>query len=282
MQSDQLVVERYTSAARFLEEVGPLLAASEAENNLVLGLVHLLNSTDHPFHEPIYLAAVKRGAQVVGCAVRPPPDHIDLTAMPVGAAELVAASAALACPDLFSVGGPLGTAREFARAWVQRLGGRWQVIYRLSWFALHRVEPPPAAPGGRLRLAEAADWPLICEWEPRYVRDTGGRGTVLPFLERRMRTGSLYVWDHDGPKCMVSISGHTPNGVRVSGVYTPDEHRKRGYASNTVAVITQQALDSGRKFCVLSANSGDTATLRVYQNIGYRPVRDTVVIELAR
>jgi hypothetical protein len=280
MAAEPFVIEQYSSAERFLEEAGPWLAANEAQNNLVLGLAHLLTSDDHPFREPILLAAVKQAGCVVGCAIRPPPDHLDLTALPAGAATLLAARAAEACPDLAQLGGPPAAAREFARAWAAARGGHWRVIHYWSWFVLRKLEPPPPAPGGALRLATDADWPLIAEWAPLYVRDTGAQGSVVPFLERRLRTRSLYVWDHDGPKCMVSISGHTPNGLRVSGVYTPDAHRRRGYASNAVATVSQQAFDEGRSHCVLFGESTHAATLRVYRNVGYEPLHDTVVIEL--
>jgi predicted GNAT family acetyltransferase len=88
------------------------------------------------------------------------------------------------------------------------------------------------------------------------------------------------VWEHDGPKCMASISGYTPNGLRVSAVFTPEVERRRGFASNTVATLSQRALDGGRSLCVLFAESHHTATLRVYERIGYRPLHSTVVIEL--
>ena len=281
MSGERFVIERYANAALFLDEAGPWLVAREPENNLVLGLAHLLTTGDHPFHEPIYLAAVKEDGRIAGCAVRPPPDHLDVTALPSGAAALLAAEAALHCPDLASIGGPPAAAREFARAWVARQGGHWHVVHHWSWFVLRAVRPPRAAPGA-LRLAEAADWPLIEEWGPLFVRDTGAQGSVLPFLERRLRTGSLYLWDHDGPKCMVSISGYTPNGLRISGVYTPGAHRNRGYASNAVAGVSQRALDDGRAHCVLFAETHHTATLRVYQTIGYELLHETVVIEFTR
>ena len=146
---------------------------------------------------------------------------------------------------------------------------------------LHEVNAPRTAPGGQLRLAEPGDWPLIGQWAPLYVRATGAAGDVLKFLERRLATRSLFIWDHDGPKAMVSISGYTPKGLRVSAVFTPADHRRRGYASNAVATISQRALDGGRNHCVLFAESHHTDTLRVYRNLGYRPSHSTVVIELS-
>jgi hypothetical protein len=273
-------VERYESATRFLQEAGPWLAVHEPRNNLVLGLAHLLASAEHPFHEPIYLAAVKHAGSVVGCAVRPPPDHLDLTALPRGAAALVAASAADHCPDLPTLGGPSKPAREFARAWVERRGGEWRELHRWQWFVLRTVVPPRAVPGA-LRLAQPGDWPLVGEWGERFARENGGVGSVRAFLERRLHTQSLYLWDHGGPKCMTSVSGFTPRGVRLSGVFTPAEYRGRGYAGNTVAAVSRQTLAAGREHCVLFAESAHAGTLRVYRGVGYEPMHETVVIQLA-
>jgi predicted GNAT family acetyltransferase len=199
--------------------------------------------------------------------------------MPPGAPSLVAASAADHCPALESVGGEAAAATEFARAWVALRGGAWRIAHHWSWLCLREVRPPQRAPGA-LRPARADDWPTVSEWAPLYMRDTGASGSVLRFLERRLRTGSLFIWDHDGPKCMAAISGYTPNGLRVSAVFTPKEHRRRGYASNTVATVSQRALDDGRKHCVLFAESAHVPTLRVYRNIGYAPLHETVVVEL--
>ena len=274
-----LVVERYESAARFLSEAGPWLAANEAANNLILALAHALAGTDHPFHEPIFLATVKEHGKVVGCAVRPPPDHLDLTPMPAGAASLVAASAALHCPGLEAVGGEQTVATEFATTWACLRGGAWRIAHHWSWLVLREVHSPARVPGA-LRLAEPRDWPLLSAWAPLYMRDTGAPGSVLTFLERRLATRSLFVWEHDGPKCMASISGYTPNGLRVSAVFTPEEHRHRGYASNTVATLSQRALDDGRSHCVLFAETRYAATQRIYERIGYRHLHATVLAEL--
>jgi RimJ/RimL family protein N-acetyltransferase len=273
------VVERYASAARFLDEAGPWLRANEPANNLVLSLGHTLAGDDHPFHEPIYLAAVKDRGRVVGCAVRPPPDHLDLTPMPPGAASLVAADAIEHCPGLDSLGGEIATAREFATAWVALRLGDWRIVHHWAWLVLREVHAPRGVPGG-LRLAELGDWPLLSRWGQLFTRDTNAAGGVLRFLERRLKTRSLFVWEHDGPKCMAAISGYTPGGLRISAVFTPEDQRGKGYASNTVAAIAQRALDGGRTHCVLFAESHHAATLRVYERIGFRHLHGTVVIEL--
>jgi GNAT superfamily N-acetyltransferase len=275
-----LGVERYASPQRFLHEVGPWLAANESANNLILALAHTLAGSDpHPFHEPVFLAAVKNRGKIAGCAVRPPPDHLDLTPMPPGAGTLLATSAVEHCPGLESIGGEAAAATEFAVTWSKLRGSAWRIAHSWSWLVLREVQPPPRVPGA-LRLAGEGDWALVSSWAPEYEQATGTSGGVLKFLERRLATRSLFVWDHDGPKCMAAISGYTPNGLRISAVFTPEDERRKGYASNTVAALSQHALDNGRNHCVLFAESHHAATLRVYEQIGYRHSHATVVVEL--
>ena len=54
--------------------------------------------------------------------------------------------------------------------------------------------------------------------------------------------GWLFVWDRAGPVSMASAAGPTPNGIRVNGVYTPPEHRGRGYATVCVAACQTSVL----------------------------------------
>ena len=120
MPNAPLEVEQFRSAADFLREVGPWLLASEADNSVLLSIVHLLAGGDHPFQEPFYLTAIKRAGRVVGCAVRPPPDQLDLTALPAGAVELLIGGVAALYPQLHMVAGPPDSALEFANAWTRR------------------------------------------------------------------------------------------------------------------------------------------------------------------
>jgi GNAT superfamily N-acetyltransferase len=281
MPNVPLEVEHFGSAADFLREVGPWLLASEADNSVLLSIVYLLAGGDHPFQPPFYLTAVKQAGRILGCAVRPPPDQLDLTALPPGAGELLIGGVAALYPTLHMVAGPPDTALEFASAWTRERGGDWRIRYKWTLLAVHAVSPPPAAPG-RLRLAEEADLPIVREWARAYARETNAHIDVTAFYERRVRRQSLYLWDDAGAKCMVAEANRTPNSVSISGVYTPDEFRNRGYASNAVAGATQLALDRGRKFCALFADRELATPMRIYRSVGYRPLRDHLYIDLER
>jgi len=247
----------------------------------VLSIAHLLTTADHPFREPLYLASITERSQLLGCAVAAPPDGIELTELPEGAAAEIVPSVAPARPDLPWVGATRRVGLEFARAWVATAGGSWQLRHEWMEFRLDEVAAPRPAPG-RLRLAETADWPLLRSWAPGYAADTNTPVDVSGFLERRLRRRELHVWDHRGPKSFVTLSGNTPNAVQISSVYTPRRFRGQGYASNAVAAASRAALAAGAKFCVLFADPEPAQPARIYRSLGFSPIRDHVVIVFSR
>ena len=269
----------HSSVEEFIAEVEPWLMRNEDVNSQIISIARVLTTQDHPFREPIYLASVMKQRAVVGCALAANPDGLELTEMPESVAVLFVPSVAERRPGLPWVGGPPEAAFAFARAWAERHGSAWQVRHNFVEFRLDAIIEPRPAPG-RLRLAEAADWPLLRAWAPDYAAATNAPVNVAGFLERRLRRRELYLWDHDGPKTLVAISGNTPNSARVSAVYTPPPHRCRGYASNGVAAASRRALEAGAAFCVLFAEREPPQLSRIYRGIGYRPIRDHLMIDL--
>jgi len=57
-------------------------------------------------------------------------------------------------------------------------------------------------------------------------------------------------------------------------VYTPPEHRNRGYASAVVARLSQAILDGGKSFCTLFTDLGNPTSNRIYRKLGYVGVAD--------
>ena len=61
--------------------------------------------------------------------------------------------------------------------------------------------------------------------------------------------------------------------ARVGPVYTPQEHRGRGYASAAVAEVSRRLLDEGARVCLFTDQANPTSN-RIYEALGYRPVVD--------
>jgi uncharacterized protein len=82
------------------------------------------------------------------------------------------------------------------------------------------------------------------------------------------------LWWDGGPASMAGAGAPTPNGIRIGPVYTPPEHRRRGYASALTAALTRYLLDGGRRFCFLYTDLANPTSNAIYQQVGYTHVCD--------
>ena len=143
---------------------------------------------------------------------------------------------------------------------------------------LRSVIPPRPAPG-TMRTAEPSDHGLLVEWLMAFWGEVHGDHNAVNaprVADRWLRSPerTMYLWEHSGTVSMCGVSGRTPNGIRIGPVYTPPEHRGRGYASSCVAAASQLQLDRGRRFCFLFTDLANPTSNHIYQAIGYRPVCD--------
>lgn len=270
----------HATARELLDAAEGWLLAHEPENNVVLASAYLLIEDDHPFEPPFFLTSIVDRGRVVGVAMRTPPDSLHLTSMPPGAASRLVAAIAPSHPAPPSVSGPPAAVHEFAQAWCRDVGGIASLRHHWQMYLLERTVPVALDVPGRLRLAAEADLETLRAWGPRYAAEVNTRVDVTAFLERMTRRGCLYLWDDGEPRCLVSMSGRTPNGIRVSAVYTPGEHRNRGYASAAVAGAVADALAGGLDFCMLLAETKDEAPNRIYRRLGFVPMREQVMVDL--
>jgi predicted GNAT family acetyltransferase len=73
---------------------------------------------------------------------------------------------------------------------------------------------------------------------------------------------------------MAAKTRETDHGAVVSLVYTPANHRGKGYASNLTAGLSDHFLKQGYQFCVLFTDLANPTSNAIYQKIGYYPVAD--------
>lgn len=273
-----LAVRRHASVDEFLAAAGGFLAGHEAEHNLMLGICGQIRATPELFGEPPRFMTVTDGDRMAGATLRTPPSNQVLSEMDEATVDVVAD--ALAGEALPGVVGPKEAAARFVERWAAASGvpARLSVSERI--FRLDRVVAPPST-SGTWRPAAPGDRELVAAWIVAFLAEAipdepplaEPLATADRWIEGRYRR--LYLWEEGGrPVSVVGIGGETPSGVRIGPVYTPPEHRGRGYASNLTAVVSQLALDEGRQFCFLFTDLANPTSNRIYQAIGYRPVRD--------
>lgn len=270
-------VNFYSELRSFDERVRPLLLKREAQYNLLLGL---LSDIARRRYTEFWMATLEEDGELIGCALQTPPKPMALTELGPEAIAVLVETLLSHRPRLDGVAGPVQTVNAFGARWQAQTGAGTTLDMAQGIYQITEVCFPEKLVGGTMRGITRADFPFLDGWVAGFNEDTGlpELADTRPFLEARLPAPSLFVLEDGGPVCMAGWSGRTPNGVRVNAVYTPPEHRGKGYASALVARLSQQLLDEGRRFCFLYTDLNNPQSNRIYQRLGYRHVCDGRVI----
>ncbi len=267
----------------FAGRVGDFLLAHEAEHSLLFGILSNLSSGwtygGAAAGGPV-LAFVEDVTGIAVVGVVTPPRNLVISRAPAGGAvgALAGGLRARALP-LPGVSGPPAEAQLFAASW-----GRLHALPFRRAIAMHvyqatAIHPPEHPAPGRLRAGQPGDAPLVAGWIAAFNDEALPEGEpdrnaamqmALDLVSHRGR--SVYLWEDAGPVSMVASGRPTPNGGRVYAVYTPPEHRRKGYASSSVAALSQSLLDGGLSRCFLFADLTNATANHIYRQIGYEPV----------
>lgn len=224
---------------------------------------------------------------VTAALLQTPPYPPLLTAAPAAAAaalpdvwaEAVAAGEA---PVPGGVRGEAAAARAFAAGWRRRTGAGLAVRRDTRVHRLAALTPRVPAPPGAARVAGPADRALLLRWQAGFAADAGvdvpgGERAVDDAVAHGLRT----LWELPGgrPVAMAGATRPAAGAVRVVSVYTPREHRGRGYAGAAVAAVTRAALNAGAREVLLVTDLANPVSNGLYRALGYVPVADAVELD---
>lgn len=282
-------IRRLHEPRRFLELARPLFAPdpeAEARHNLILGVAG--TAAESPELYPTFRAwvALEHGAPTAAASRTPPFGAI--LAEPRSGPALLALVDALAEdePDLPSLVGNEPHVHHAADRFTERTGAAARVLARHGVYALTEVREVRRPPGAA-RPAGPHDRGLLLRWLRDFGHETRVSALEDPgFRERtvdaRLDRGWLWLWWDGDPVSLAGCSGPTPSGIRIGPVYTPPEHRRRGYATALVAELSGRLLAEGHHACFLYADLANPISNAVYERIGYRRVADSAEISLGR
>lgn len=268
-------VETFADAGRFRAVADPLLLADEAVNNLILGVTGTA-ADDPAAFEAFDAWMVFEAGEPVAAAARTPPHNLILA---VARSARAVHHLAHATGDLPGVVGVAPWVHEFVGARPERAS----LTMAQGVFQLDTVAPPPPIEGIS-RQARSEEFEQLVELRLAFELEAIGRvddpSMARRSTEWRVREQSprFGLWVHELDDRLVSISGHsgaTPNGIRIGPVYTPPEHRGRGYASNLVAAESQWLLDHGHSYCFLYTDLANPTSNSIYKRIGYRQIAES-------
>lgn len=292
----------FADPAAFLSEAGHFLAREPVVNTVVNVVTHRAVTEDaagvprDPAAPRWWVLARDASGEVVGVGMRTataPPYALYLLPMPDSAARELGAVLVGRNEAAPRINGSLPSALACAEEIGRRTGGTALVDRHSRLFECTELVLPTMPPG-RLRPAELSDAQRCLDWftvfhaeaDAQAGREGGGASEVsahsIDDMRRRIEGGRILLWETPGGEVvhLTGVSAPAFGVSRIGPVYTPAEHRGRGYASAAVALATQAIFDVGARACLFTDQANPTSN-GIYQAMGYRAVADTgdVVIE---
>ncbi len=269
----------FADPVEFLEGATAWLMVSEAENNLILGLT--ARAVAEAPADP-WFAMVRDGDVGIACAWQTIPSTVGITR--VGDERGIPLLVGAITPRLNGSERLVGPEPEIEQL-VRQVAGLLGVGYgRQMGTRLHMLRTVSRGlptVGGELRRAGSDDMPVVLSFVEGFQRDLNEGGDSQEIAARKITGGQIYLWFDEGEaRSMAAWDGPTPNGVRINYVYTPEEHRGRGYATACVAGLTRTMLREGKDHCVLYTDLANPTSNSIYRKIGYRGICDTGVYRL--
>ena len=145
---------------------------------------------------------------------------------------------------------------------------------------IHVLEGPPRYPGaaGAARPATAADALLLFEWLTAFHQEAVPHDSVpqMEHAEKSAGSGRYLFWTVDGePVSMAAISRRLSRTAAIAPVYTPPEHRCRGYAGSVTAAVAERIFAEGKTAACLYTDLRNPMSNRCYAKIGFVPYCDS-------
>ncbi len=264
-------------AQRFAELASSWMATDPYSTNVIGAYLATTGAGEQPPRGDEIWVAVFEGGEVVGVAMHTPPHNLFLPRLKSGLPSQIALALARSGRALPGVTGEAGSVHEFARTWARQTGIVSHLSHELRMYRLDAVSPPQSVPG-QPRQAGRGDRALLMQWLTQFhdeaVPDSPAED-VAALVERRLVHYENWLWCvDDDPVSLAGCSRPAAGLARVGPVYTPAEHRRRGYGAAVTAHASQAALDGGAAQVVLYTDLANPTSNAIYQSIGYIPDHD--------
>ncbi|MGH1259097.1 MULTISPECIES: GNAT family N-acetyltransferase [Bacillus] len=271
----------YEEILNFKEEVTPFLEKNEQENNLILGVLQMVQ-------QPIFMGVAKQEEEIAVVFLQTEEKK-----------QIIVATSEIAEEDIVEL------AKKLTKVYsnVPRLIGNKKIVQKLAEeiavlenkkttvameqgiYELKQVKKKWNG-DGVFREVSSDELTLIEQWIYQFCEDVRlpttkeeAKQTAHTLITNRR----LFGLEVDGK--LVSVAAKTrptTNNITVNFVYTPKEARKKGYASSCVAALSQRMLDEGYKTTTLYTDLANPTSNKIYQEIGYEKIAESVLIFLEK
>lgn len=271
-------VRRYSSAAEFLDATKDFRRLDPVRTGLITSIATSVASGFRTY-EDYFWWSVSKNNLIVGLAIRTVPYGYVFSPMGSNAIEALHSFICLEDSAALEFAGP----KDVIDSLVQISGkvvteSEGELIYECRNLI-------PAHPIGEIRSANENDFDLIFSWMKAFMATTGLRVYDLEGVVRTaLGARRYYLLMFDGAP--ISMGGHSDVQVfedfsigRVGPIYTPEEFRKKGYASALTSEITKTLISRGA-LPTLYTQAANPTSNKIYQEIGYTLVDENCRVVL--
>ncbi|RWS41765.1 GNAT family N-acetyltransferase [Bacillus mycoides] len=270
----------YEEVLRFKEDAIPFLEENEQENNLILGVLQMVQ-------EPIFMGVAKQEEEIAAVFLQTVEKQIIVATSEMAEESIVELAKKLA--EVYpNVPGLIGN-KKIVRKLVEEIAvlenKKTTVAMEQGIYELKQVKKKWNG-DGIFREVSSDKLTLIEQWIYQFCEDVKlpttkeeAKQTAHTLITNRR----LFGLEVDGKLVAVAAKTRpTTNNITVNFVYTPKEARKKGYASSCVAALSQRMLDEGYKTTTLYTDLANPTSNKIYQEIGYEKIMESVLIFLEK
>lgn len=275
--------EYHKNVNEFLRLCTPFLIRYETENNLLFGILNNLKKDVHHYskeHTPELISVTKENNLLLVAIRTPPFGQLLSFTKDIETIDLLVSELKKRKTKLPGVLGFKEGALRFCQLWVEGRNIKYELSMHERIYRLTKVNPNTMGKNVFVH-ATMDEKDLIFSWTQGFIRDCfpdrpeEAVAETAEGVEKVIEGKKFYILKVDEkPVSMVKSSGITPNGQAINAVYTPPLERRKGYATEAVAKISQKILDEGKKYCFLFTDLANPTSNKIYQEIGYKPIID--------
>ncbi|MDF2908286.1 MAG: hypothetical protein K0R34_3607, partial [Herbinix sp.] len=133
---------------------------------------------------------------------------------------------------------------------------------------------------GNQRLAVSEDSKLVADWMIQFqieaLMDEADYEAALRRANQLIECKELYLYvdeDHQAVS-MAAAARRLVHGMGITYVFTPEEHRGKGYAAANIFYLSKTLLEQGFEFCTLYVDKKNPLSTRAYEKVGYQVIED--------
>ncbi|PFV77698.1 GNAT family N-acetyltransferase [Bacillus sp. AFS059628] len=271
----------YEEILTFKEEVTPFLEKNEQENNLILGILQMIQ-------QPIFMGLAKQEEEIAVVFLQTEEKKQIIVAtseMPEEDIVELAKKLTKVYPNVPGLIGNKKIVQRLAEEIAVLENKKTTIAMEQGVYELKQVKKKWKG-DGVFREVSSDELPLIEQWIYQFCEDVNLPTTkeeATQTAHTLITNRRLFGLEVDGK--LVSVAAKTrptTNNITVNFVYTPKEARKKGHASSCVAALSQRMLDEGYKTTTLYTDLANPTSNKIYQEIGYEQIAESVLIFLEK